>query len=174
MEAATGNNITSHVTKGLILAVILIIYSVVGHLANLLQRDWYFMEGVGIFVAGIVWGVVNYAGQMKGEVDFSKLLVYGLKLAAVVTCLLFIYSLLEVYLFFPGYMQQKVMSYALRASKNGKIDQESYNANKDEAVKVLTTMYFAGTVMGTMIVGLLSTLVGGVLAKKNPVIPIVQ
>ncbi len=174
MEATTAGNITSHVTKGFILAVILIIYSITGHLANLFKYDWFVMEGVGIFVAGVIWGVINHAGQMKGNVTFQTLLVHGLRLTAVFTCLYFVYTLLEVYVLFPHYLDGLVKEMALRTANAGKIDQDKFDENKNEARKVLATMRFAGMVMGPMIIGLLATMLGGVLAKKNPQASTVQ
>lgn len=164
----TGSKVTSHIVKGVFLAIILIIYSLTGHFTNLLQRDWFFMEGVGIFVAGVIWSVINYAGQLNGDINFAGLLTYGLKLTAVVTCLMFLYSLVELYVFFPNYMDEVVKNYVLRAAKGGQFDKDNYNEYKDQARRVLTTMRFAGTVMGTMIMGLLASLIGGALAKKNP------
>ncbi len=165
----TGNTPTSHIIKGLVLAAILIAYAVVGEVAHTSHTEWFGWVKVVLLAIGTITGVLTYAAQLQGNVNFSQLLVHGLKMTAVVTCLYFIFSLLEIYVFFPGSLDEMVKLGLAEAAKNGKIDQQKVTENMGQARKVVAIMLLAGVVMGTMIMGLLAALFGAVLAKKNPV-----
>lgn len=165
----TGNKITSHIFKGLVLAGILIVYAVVGELTHTSHTEWFGWVKVVLLAIGIITGVLTHAAQLQGNVNFSQLLVHGLKTTAVVTCLYFIFSLLQLYVFFPGSLDEMVKLGLADAAKNGKIDQQKVAENMGQARKVVAIMLLAGVVMGTMILGLLAALLGAVLAKKNQV-----
>jgi hypothetical protein len=130
--------------------------------------NWFIWVRLAIFVAGVAGSVVYYGSQMRGNVNFSMLLVHGLKLTAVVTCIYFVYSLLEINVFFPGYLDEVVKQGLAEAAKNGQINQEKVAENMGQARKVAAVMLMAGVVMGTMIMGLLASLAGSVLTKKSP------
>jgi hypothetical protein len=163
-----GVTVTSHIFKGLVLAAVLIVYALTAEITHASQKEWFLGVWILIFAVGVIWGVVSYGAQMQGNVNFSTLMVHGLKLTAVVTCMYFIFSLLEMYVFFPHALDEIVKQGFAEAAKAGTIDQEKFAAHKDEARKVVAVMRLAGVVMGTMVAGLLASLVGCALAKKTP------
>src|SRR4051794_31519952 len=93
--------VVTHITKGLVLSLILIIYSLVGHLLNFDLEQWFGWLSMVIFLIGIIWSVNVYGNQMSNTVTFGNLFSHGFKVTAVVVCITFIYTLLSVYVIFP-------------------------------------------------------------------------
>src|SRR5689334_23368353 len=99
MEPET--KVMTHITKGLVLSLIIVVYSLVGHLLNLDLEQWYGMISIGIFLIGIIWSVIFYGQQMNYSISFGNLFAHGFKVTAVAICITFIYTLLSVYVLFP-------------------------------------------------------------------------
>src|SRR5882724_7065927 len=91
--------ITSPVTVGVVISLILIVLSIVMYFANLYTQTWAQYIGLIILVGGILWSVINHGRERNHEVTFGNLFSFGFKVAAVATCIVVLYTVLSGYIF---------------------------------------------------------------------------
>lgn len=164
------NRVTTHVTKGLIIALILIVLSMTGQLTKLALENWFGMVNGAVMLVSIIVATIFYGKQMQNNVTWSNLFAHGFKTAAVVTCIVFIFMLLSVYVVNPHYIDLLVAKGVEQARIQGKIpDENVLQQNMGMAKKITTIILLAGTVMGNLIIGVAGSLLGAIIAKKNPV-----
>ncbi len=75
------NKIMSHITKGLIIALIGIVIGIGGFMAQIDQESWFRWLSTVITAIGIIWGCIYYAKQLDGNVTFGKIFGHGFKIA---------------------------------------------------------------------------------------------
>ena len=159
--------ITSHIIKGLFIALLLIIVNVIGQLSSYIFEDWYRWVGTTVYVVSIITSTILFSNQNHQNVNFGILFTNSFKTAAVITCILFLYTLVSVYLLFPGQIDHFVQLGVEEAKKQGKTAAEMQEG-MTIARKVLVISFLAGGLMINLITGALGALLGAAIAKKNP------
>lgn len=160
--------VTTHITKGLILALIFIVISLAGHLLNIEMEPWFGWIGMAVFLIGIIWSVNLYSSQMNGNVTFGNLFAHGFKVTAVIICITFIYTLLSVYIIFPDTIDRIVQFQITKAIESGKMTSEQADQAMPMIKKFTPIGIFAGSVFINAIIGAISSLIGAAIAKKKP------
>jgi hypothetical protein len=84
----------------------------------------------------------------------------------------FIYTLFALYLFFPGFIEEKFNKGIEEAKKQGAFDEKASKENMEMGMtigkKIVTYTYIAGTLMGTLFLGVIAAAIGSVITKKLP------
>ncbi|MBI1781922.1 MAG: DUF4199 domain-containing protein [Sphingobacteriales bacterium] len=93
--------VTSHVTKGLILALVLIVVDVAATVLNIKYETWFKWLPTLFFCIVIIWACINYANQMDNNVTFGNVFVHGFKTSAVIACIMVLYVILSIFVLFP-------------------------------------------------------------------------
>jgi amino acid transporter len=163
--------VTSTLTKGVIISLIVIIINIIGHYANLALESWFGWVGLVIFLAAIIWSVLSYGKQMDDNATFGNLFAHGFKVSATIACITFVYTLLSVYVLFPEFIDQIVEKGIEQARKEGKATEEQLQQGIGLVRKITTITLLAGSVLGTLVVGVIASLIGAAIAKKNPQSP---
>jgi hypothetical protein len=93
--------VTSPAIKGIIISLVLIVFSLIIQVLNLSQN-----KAVGglqflLLLAGLIWSCTYYAKQMNANVTFGNVFSHGFKTAAAVTAIMVVYTILSVKLIFP-------------------------------------------------------------------------
>lgn len=161
--------VTSHVVKGLVVALILVAFDVVAYTMGYKLESWVGFVWMGIFLAAIIWGVLNYGNQMNHNVTFGKLFMHGFKMSAVIACIWFVYTLLAVYLLFPEMMDQMWEKAMEDARKNPNYNEEQMQQGMAIGQKIMKVTVLAGAVLGPLIIGCIGALIGAAAGKKRPV-----
>jgi len=156
--------IMTHITKGLILSLILIVTGLAGRLLNIELEPWFGWISIGIMVAGIIWGVIYYGAQMNRNVTFGNLFAHGFKITAVIICITFLYTLLSLYVLFPDTPERIIQN----AINTGKMTADQAQQNPEVTRKIITVTMLAGSLLGSAVVGAISSLIGAAVTKKNP------
>lgn len=165
--------ITSHVTKGLIISLILIVIGLAFYFSGLYLENWAQYIVLVIYIAAIIWSVLVYGKENENAVTFGNLFVHGFKIAAVVTCIMIVYSLAFGYVF-PE-MKEKIMEKQMEAmSAREGITQAQIDAGMEMMKKGFTLFMILGIIFSYLITGLIASLIGGGVAKKNPPSPFQQ
>lgn len=163
--------VTTHIVKGLIIALILIVVSVIGHVTNLAFENWYNWIGTVIFFGGVVWSVNVYGKQMNNNVTFGNLFAHGFKTTAVITCIVFVFTVLTIYVLFPDFVDQMIQKQIDEARKANNLSDEQVEQGMAMAKKIGSIGVLAGSIIGSLIVGALGALIGAATTKKNPNYP---
>ncbi len=160
--------VTSHVIKGLFLALIIIIISLVGQFTKVYLENWYGWIGIIVFPVGILLSTYFYGTQMNGNVTFGNLFVNGFKTTAVATCIVFIYTILTVYVLFPEIVDEIMDKSLDEARKQGKATEAQLQQGVELGLKIIKISLLAGSVVFNLILGVIGALIGAAIAKKNP------
>jgi len=166
------NKVTSNVIKGLIIALVLVLLDVASTLGDFKYAKWYSFIPTIILIGAVIWACISYANQMDNHVTFGNVFAHGFKTSAVVACMLFIYTLLAIFVLFPE-MKEKALEMALTQleSQGGNMPEDAKEKALQFTDKLFVPIAIAGAVLGTLIVGVIASLIGAAVAKKNPVTP---
>jgi len=160
--------IMSHITKGLLLALVVIVISLVGHVLNIDLESWFGWISMGVFILAIVWSVNYYGTQMNNAVTFGNLFAHGFKVAAVAICITFLYTLLSMYVLFPDSIDRILQKGMEQAAKDGRAMPDMSEDQMQMAKKVTTAFILAGVVLINLVVGAIGSLIGAAITKKKP------
>jgi H+/Cl- antiporter ClcA len=168
------NKIMTHKTKGLLVALVLIIIGIAGHFGGLSEKSWFSWGSNIVLVIGIIWGCLYYAKQMDGRVSFGDIFVHGFKMSVVITLIIIAYSVLALSLIFPE-MREKGMEIARqKMEEQGKMSGDQI----DQALEIVKKFFWPITIgtilLFTLLFGCVASLIGAAVAKKKPVSPLDQ
>lgn len=167
------NKVTTPVIKGLIISMILIVIGLAiyftGQVAN---KSLGYLQYLILF-AGILWGCLNYAKQLDGNVSFGNVFAHGFKITAVVTVILVLYTVLALTVLFPEMKDKLIEQAELEMEKQSMSDSQ-----RDQAVSMMKNYMMpfaiAGILFFFMVIGLIASLIGAAAAKKKPLDPFQQ
>lgn len=160
--------VTTHITKGIVLALVLIVLSLVGHLLNIDLESWFGWISIAIFIIAIVVSVNIYGKQMNNNVTFGNLFSHGFKVTAVAICITFIYTLLSVYIIFPDSIDRIMQKGVEKAIQEGKMTSDQAQQNSAMMKKIITITILAGALFINALIGAIGSLLGAAITKKVP------
>jgi hypothetical protein len=166
--------VMTHVTKGLLIAFILIIIGLVAHFAGIETQSWYRWLPLVILLAAIIWGCIYYANQHDGYVTFGNIFAHGFKMTAVITVILIVWTIISLTVIFPE-MKEKSLEIARQQMEDrGKMSSEQIDQAIDMTRRFFLPFTIGYILFGTLIIGAIASLVGAAVAKKKPVNPLDQ
>jgi len=159
--------VTSHIVKGITLSVISIVFSVIVSVFNLYEIQSLIYLNYAIFLVGLIYGAILYSNENKNQVTFGNIFAHGFKTTAVIIVITSLYTVLAVKFLFP-----ESIDISLRISRKGmesnpNIPKESIDQNLN-----LVRNYFIPLTLGISMgflafLGLIASLIGAAVAKKN-------
>jgi type III secretory pathway component EscS len=163
--------ITTPVLAGIIISLILIVESIIMYLTGLYLQTWAQYIGFAVFVAGIIWAVINNAKEKNSDVTYGQLFGFGFKIVAVVTCLMILYAVLSGFIFPDA--KQKIMDMARQnaLAKPG-ADADQVDKGMDIFSKNYTLFIVLGLLFWYLLVGVVVSLIAAAIPKKNPRSPL--
>lgn len=165
--------VTSHVVKGLILSLVLIVYGLILHFTGQSMNRSLNSIQYAIIVGGIIWGCITYANQLHNNVTFGNVFAHGFKMTAVVTVITIVYSILAFKVLFPEMLDQAL------AQASAELEKKNMSEDQMDTAMSITRKYFipfaiGGILLGFMFIGAISSLIGAAVAKKKPQDPFAQ
>ncbi|HEY8388193.1 MAG TPA: DUF4199 domain-containing protein [Parasegetibacter sp.] len=161
------NKITSHITKGLVIALILMVFSVIIYLTGNNTASWAQWSSFAIFMGGIVWSCANFANQKEGNITFGNVFAHGFKTSTVVACLMVVFLLL-MNAVFPEIKDMAIDQAREELYKQPGLSDDQIDMSLNMVSQYYTVMMIGGTLLGYILLGLVASLIGAGVAKKNP------
>ncbi len=163
----------SHFVAGLIIGAVLIIYSLALNFAGKGQDRTLGWLAYLLFVVGLIVFINLYGNAKNNEITFGGLFSYGFKATAIAT-LLIVICLVIVISIMPDFKQK-----ILDAMRQGMEDQGKLDDDKiDQTVKMFSKNFILFVVGGALFMyllfGVIASLIGAAITKKNPVSPFQQ
>jgi|KBSSwiStaDraftv2_1062776.scaffolds.fasta_scaffold116924_2 hypothetical protein len=163
----------SHFVAGLIIGAVLIIYSLALNFAGKGQDRTLGWIAYLLFVVGLIVFINLYGNAKNNEITFGGLFSYGFKATAIAT-LLIVICLVIVISIMPDFKQK-----ILDAMRQGMEDQGKLDDDKiDQTVKMFSKNFILFVVGGALFMyllfGVIASLIGAAITKKNPVSPFQQ
>jgi len=166
--------VMTHIQKGLLVSLILIVVGIIAHFAGIENEGWYRWLPSIILLAAIIWACVFYSSQMNNQVTFGNLFLHGFKMSAVITVIVILWTVLSMTLIFPE-TKEKALDMARQNMEDGGKMSDSQIDQAMEATRKFFLVIVIGTILfGTLVVGAIASLIGAAVAKKKPVNPLDQ
>jgi hypothetical protein len=158
--------VTTHFTKGLVIGLIMVAIGLVFQVMDIYER-WVQWLTLGIYLVAIIWACISYANDMEGNITFGKVFGHGFKTAAIVA-LIAIAAFAVTYFIMPEIKDKALEKAREQMAENPKMTEEMI----DQAITMTGKFFFlfgvVGALFGYAFIGLIGSLIGAGVAKKNP------
>ena len=88
--------ITSPAIKGIMLSLILIVFSLIVQFMNMSQNKGLSAIGIILFFGGILWSCIFYSKQMNANVTFGNVFTDGFKTSAAVAAIMIVFTVISL------------------------------------------------------------------------------
>ena len=157
----------SHIKAGLLIAGLLVLFSVIINLLGLMNQPGINLIQYAIIIGGLVLVINMYAKANNNEVSFGNLFAYGFKATAVYTILFIAFTVL-FFLLFPEIKEQTIDMAREQLEKRKDMSEDQI----DQALEISRKFFWVGVVGGSMIfmiiIGAIGSAIGAAVAKKRP------
>jgi hypothetical protein len=160
--------VTTPQIKGLIIALILIVYSIVIYLVDGMQHPGLAYIQYIFFLGGIIWACISYSKQLNANVTFGNVFSHGFKTTAVITVIVLIYTILSFKVLFPEMIDKSIEITRQKMEATGKATDSQIEQQMTMMREHFTLFAVVGVVIGSAILGLISSLIGAAVARKKP------
>jgi len=153
----------THIKKGLIIALVLIVLDIALQLTHNKFQPWISYVNSAILFVGVIVGINVKERGGNDKIVFSNLFGYGFRISVVSVCILFLYTVLSVYVIFPGYISDLYEQSIIQAKKLPEFNAASAATNKEMAMKVMRISLLSVVVLFNLAVGIAGALVGSLI-----------
>lgn len=161
------NKVTSHIIKGLIVAVILIVFDVILQKYGSAVSPNIAYLPTAFLTIGIIISCIIFAKQLKGKTTFGEVFAHGFKTTAVITLLMAVYTFFVVKFIYPPVTQADIEAMVKELEKHGSTMPQEAKRLAEESAKKAWIMQVAGVIFASMITGAIGAVIGAGVAKKN-------
>lgn len=159
--------ITTPVLAGLYISLALIVFGLIMYFMNLYMESWNQYVGLGLIAGGIIWAVINHGKEKEANVTFGNLFAFGFKTTAVIVCITIVYTLLFGYVF-PDVKTKIIEKATEEALANPAANESQVEQGMELFRKNYTLFIIIGIVLWYSIIGVVCSLIGAAITKKNP------
>jgi hypothetical protein len=159
--------VTAPSTKGVILSLVLIVIGLAVIYAGQMENRLLGIIPFAVFIGGIIWGCVNFAQQMNGNVSFGNVFGHGFKITATVIVIMAVYTALLFTVIKPELKDMALDQARERLTAKNMSDSDIDNA-LGMTKRLFLPFAIGGMILMYGVVGCVSSLIGGAVAKKNP------
>jgi hypothetical protein len=163
--------VTSPLVKAIIITLLLAVMDIVAGFAHFKFSLWYRWVPTIILFIAFIWVAISYASQKDGNVTFGNIFSHGFKTSAIAACLSIIFALLSVLVIFPESKDVALEEARKQLEQKGDLSEENINTALEITRKFFLPFAIGGALVGTIIIGIIGSLVGAAFAKKNPQTP---
>lgn len=161
------NQVTSHIIKGVILSIISIAFSVIVYVFNLYEMQSLTYVNYAIFLGGLIYGAILYSNENKNQVNFGNVFAHGFKTTAVVIVITVLYTVIAFKFLFPDMLEKVLEISRKQMMKNPNMKDEMIEQAISMTKKYFLPFAIGGTIIGTGFLGLIGSLIGAAVCKKN-------
>ena len=162
--------VTSPAIKGVIISLVLIIFSLVIQFMKLTQNKGIGGIGMLIFFGAIIWCCINYSNQMNANVTYGNVFTHAFKTTAAITAIMVVFTVISLKLLFPDSLNE-AMRQAESEMEKGNMPEDQMETAMNFTRKFFVPLAIGGALLGYMIIGVIASLIGAAVAKKNPQTP---
>jgi|SRR5215203_5169375 len=162
----------SHLTAGLLIGALLVVYSIVINFLNLGGSSTTGLFQVVIIIGALVFFVNHYGKSKNATESFGNLFAYGFKTTAVFTIISIAFSII-FFLVFPEMKEQ-----SLELARQKMEEKNMPDDQIEQAIDITKRFFWVGVIGGSMIflviIGAIGSLIGAAITKKQPRSPFDQ
>lgn len=163
----------THVSAGLIIAALLVVFSIVVQFMGLAQNQLIGLLQYAVIIGGLVYFITQWGKANNYSLSFGNLFAYGFKATAVFTIINIVF-LIIFFLVFPD-MKEKTFEMAReQMEKNPSVSEDQIEQGIDIARRFFWVGLVGGTMFMLIVIGAIGSLIGAAVTKKRPNNPFEQ
>lgn len=163
----------THVTAGLIIAALLVVYSIIVNFMGLTQQKALGLLQYALIIGGLTYFVSQWGKAHNYTLSFGNLFAYGFKATAVFTIINIVFIII-FFLVFPE-MKEKTFEIARKQMEdNPNVSEEQIEQGLEIARKFFWVGLVGGTMFFMIVIGAIGSLIGAAVTKKRPNNPLDQ
>jgi p-aminobenzoyl-glutamate transporter AbgT len=161
--------VTSHLTKGLVIGIVLILLNLLGSIPALANTTWYRYIPSFLFFLTAMLNVIHYAMQTGNTTKFGDNFAFGFKTVAIVALIMVLYTFVSLKFIHPELREQAYSDALVQLKQQGNTQaQEAEEQARTYATKMFIPFTVAQALFATVLIGTVSSLAGAIIAKKVP------
>lgn len=121
-----------------------------------------------ILVIGLIISCIVFAKQQNGNVTFGNVFAHGFKTTAAIIVIMVLYTVVSINFLFPEMIDLAVNQARIDMEKRGDLNDDQITQAIQMSRKFFTPFAIGGIVLGFGIIGVIASLIGAGVAKKNP------
>jgi hypothetical protein len=159
--------ITTPITKGIVISLILIVISLAIYFLNLIDNKGMQYVGYAIFIVAIIWSVNTYGKQINYNTTFGNYFAHGFKVSAIVTVFMIIFTVIFI-LLFPEMKEKGIDAARKSMEAKGNMSSEQIDQAISFTQKFFMVFVIGGALVFYLILGAIASLIGAGITKKEP------
>ena len=159
--------ITTPVTKGIIIALILIVISLATYFLGMMENKAMQYVGYIIFIVAIIWSVNAYGKQINYNSTFGNYFAHGFKVTSVITVIMILFTIIFISLF-PEIKEKGIDAARKSMQAKGTMSSEQIEQAIGFTQKFFTAFIIGGALVFYLILGAIASLIGAGITKKEP------
>ena len=163
--------VTSPLTAAVIISLILIVVDIISGFANIKFTTWFRWIPTLLLCIAIIIICISYANQKDNLVTFGNVFGHGFKTSAIIACIMVVYTLLSIYLIFPDSKEKALEEARRQMEGNANLSEEQIDQALGFTRNLFLPIALLSAVFGTLVVGVIASLLGAAFAKKKPISP---
>lgn len=159
--------VTSPAVKGLIISLVLIVFSLVIQFTGLEQNKGIGAISIILFIGGLIWTATSYSNQLNNNVTFGNAFSHAFKTAAAVTAIMVVYTIISL-----KFISPESVDIAMREARTSMEQRNMSDDQIETGIEFTKKNFFPLAIGGVLLVyllgGLIGALIGAAIAKKSP------
>lgn len=156
----------THVKWGLISGVLMVGITIALQLGGLDQKSFLGWLAYLPFVVGIILNAMAFSKANDGFVTFKNVFGSGFKASMIVTLLMIVWSVIYIYAF-PEMKEKAIEMARAEMAKKPNMTDEAMDMGINIFRKGYTTIIISGALFGTLVMGVIFSLIGAGVAPKK-------
>lgn len=163
----------SHFVAALIIAAILVIYSIILNFLDLSQNQTLGWISYIILIGGLALFVNLYGKAKDHQVTFGNLFTYGFKATAIITLIMIVFIII-FFMAFPEFKDKIIESAREGMEKQGKMSDDQIDQSMQMFERNFMLFSAGAALFMYLVLGAIGSLIGAAITKKQPRSPFDQ
>ena len=161
------NKILSPAVKGLVMALVLILFSLVLYFTGQSENKSLGWIQIALYGLAVIWSCTYYSGQMKGNVTFGNVFAHGFKTGAAAAAIVLLYTFVFMKFISPELIDKAIIQARIKWEE-AKMSSSDMNKTEEWLRKYFVSLAVGSALLIYMLGGVIFSLIGAAIAKKNP------
>lgn len=169
MESGKNPMLKSAMNSGLILGIVLVVYSLIIYIIGIIKPPfWVGLINYALIIGGIIYGTKKFRDEdLGGEISYSKALGFGVLICVFASIISGIYTVLLMTVIDPEYIAKMMSAIEEEYMKSGLSEQQIEAAMKMVAKMQSPIIMTITTVFGFAFMGTIFSLITSAFLKKE-------
>lgn len=155
-----------YLNYGIITGLILIVLFVLYYVFALYTNTKLGLIPIVIFAALIIYTQIKYAKSLDGDITYGNLFAAGFKATCAATAIYLVFLIIFLWLV-PDY-KTSMMDFQRQSMVSKGLTDAQVEAGMGFVKKSFNIMAIGGGLLGNLLIGVIASLIGAAIAKKNP------